>query len=236
MVMWYTGANNILQPNMMNKVLMAGGITALVVAVAALAMWGPSGKAANVKYTFTARGVVTDVDLANKSIKVDVTKAVPAKAKDDIEGNNREFKVGDAKVYKVVSGKDQRVTYKNFVIGQEIGMKGTAYEDDTYVLNFARIHDRSFTVVGTLDSHDKTNRVLKIFVTSSTYKPTTYKPGTRVEMKYFDGNSTFYSKNTKTPVDFSVVNANNQKVKVSGTVTSSNTWEVKTLIDGYTGN
>lgn len=211
-----------------------GALVAIVIII--LLIWGTGSRAAGAKYSFTARVVVTSVDQADKSFEADVIKAIPTKAKDDLEGTNREFKVGTAKVVKVMNGIDKPVTYKNIQIGQELGIKGIAKDDDTYELSFARIHDRTFTVVGTLDQHDKTNRILKVFVTTSTYKPTTYVSGTRVEMKYFDGNSTFYSKTTQTPVDFSVVNANNQKVKVSGTVTSGNTWEVKTLIDGYTGS
>lgn len=212
------------------------GVGALTVAViAAVAIWGTGSRAAGAKYTFTARVIVTSVDQANKSFKADVKKATPTKAKDDLEGTNREFKAGTAKVVKVANGIDKPVTYKNIQIGQELGIKGTAKDDDTYELSFARIHDRAFTVVGLLQKHDKTNRKLTILVTTSTYKPATYKKGTEIVMEYSESNATFYSKTTKTPVTFSVVDANNQKVKVSGTFTSSNTWEVKTLIDGYSG-
>ncbi|MEK7556970.1 MAG: hypothetical protein AAB538_03260 [Patescibacteria group bacterium] len=213
------------------------GLGALTVAaVFAVAVWGTGSRAAGAKYTFTARVIVTGVDQANKSFKADVTKAVPTKAKDDIEGRNVEFKAGTAKVVKVFNGLDKAATYKNIQIGQELGIKGTAKDNDTYELSFVRIHDRGFKVVGLLQKHDETNRELTILVTSSTYKPTTYKKGTLIVMKYFESNSTFYSKSTKTPVSFSVVKANNQKVQVTGTFTSSNTWEVASLIDGYTGN
>lgn len=221
----------------MNKALVVGGVVILVIVIAALVIWGQNSSAAGVKYTITAaRGVVTAVDTVNKTVKVDFTKAKPNKAKDDLEGNNRELKVGEAKVVKVVGGKDKRVTWKNLAIGQEIGVKGTAKDDDTYHATFVRIHDRAFTVVGLLEGHNKTNKTLKINTTSSTYKPSTYKKGTVIDMEYSESNATFYSKSTATEKAISEVNANNQKVKVSGTITSSNTWEVKTLIDGYNGN
>lgn len=221
----------------MNKALVLVGVVILVIVVAALVIWGQQSSAAGTKYTIaSARGVVTAVDTVNKTVKVDFTKATPNKAKDDLEGNNRELKVGDAKVYKVVSGKDKRVTWKNLAIGQEIGIKGTAKDDDTYHASFVRIHERSFTVVGLLEGHTKTSETLKINAISSTYKPTTYTKGTIINMEYTEGNATFYSKSLKTEKAISEVNANNQKVKVSGTITSSNTWEVKTLIDGYNGN
>lgn len=220
----------------MNKALVVG-IGALVVAViVAILITGQFSRAGGSKYSFTARVIVTDVDQVNKSFKADVTKAVPTKAKDDIEGRNVEFKAGTAKVVKVFNGLDKAATYKNIQIGQELGVKGTAKDDDTYELSFARIHDRGFMVVGLLQKHDETNREVTILVTTSTYKPTTYTKGTKIVMKYFESNSTFYSKSTKTPVNFSDVDANNQKVKVTGTFTSSNKWEVSSLIDGYTGS
>lgn len=220
----------------MRKELIVGAAALAVIVVAGVAVWGPGSRAAGAKYTFTARVIVTSVDQATKSFKADVTKAVPTKAKDDIEGRNVEFKAGTARVVKVFNGLDKAVTYKNIQIGQELGIKGTAKDDDTYELSFARIHDRGFMVVGLLQKHDKTNRELTILVTTSTYKPATYKKGTLIVMKYFESNSTFYSKSTKTPVNFSAVDANNQKVKVTGTFTSSNTWEVSSLIDGYSGS
>lgn len=220
----------------MSKGLVVGVGLLVIAVIAAILITGIGSRAAGAKYTFTARVIVTGVDQANKSFKADVTKATPTKAKDDIEGRNVEFKAGTAKVVKVFNGLDKAVTYKNIQIGQELGVKGTAKDDDTYVLSFVRIHDRGFMVVGLLQKHDKANRELTILVTTSTYKPTTYKKETLIVMKYFESNSTFYSKNTKTPVSFDVVNANNQKVKVTGTFTSSNAWEVSSLIDGYAGS
>lgn len=220
----------------MRKELIVGAAAVALIAVAGLAVWGPGSlAAADTKFTFTARGIVTGVDLANKTFEMDVTKAVPATAKETMEGENIEFKVGSAKVVKVFSGLDKPVTYKNIQIGQELGIKGTAYQDDTYNLSFARIHDRSFVVVGRLEKHDETARTMDIEIITSSYKPTIYKAGTVVTMKYFDGNSTFYSKSTKTPVNFSDVDVNHQKVQVKGSITSSSTWEISTLIDGFSG-
>jgi len=211
------------------------GVAVAALAAVGVVAGGQDSSAAAVKFTFTARGIVTGVDLANKTIELDVTKAVPTKAKDAMEGENIEFKVGTAKVVKVMNGKDKPVTYKNIQIGQELGIKGTAYEDDTYALSFARIHDRSFTVIGRVEAHDTSARTLDIEVITSSYKPTTYAAGTIVTMKYFDGNSDFYSKSLSNPIDFSELDSDHQKVKVMGTVTGSGTWEVKTLVDEFAG-
>jgi hypothetical protein len=190
------------------------------------------GDAAGVRYKFTARGVITQFDEANKTIKVDVTKA-PGKAFDDLEGQNKEFTVGSAKVYSLLNGKDKRVTYHNLAVGQEIGFKGSAKDDDKYDLSFIRIHDRSFSVVGLLKEHTTATRTIKVLVQSSTYKNSTYK-GEEVTMTYPE-DATFYEKKVGTEVSFSDVTADDQKVRVTGKITSSSSWEVKNLFNNYKG-
>src|SRR5688572_9866183 len=104
----------------MRKELIVGAAALAIIAAAGVAVWGPGSLAAGTKFNFTARGIVTGVDLANKSIEVDVTKAVPPTAAETLEGENIEFKIGTAKVVKVASAKDKPVTYKNIQIGQEL--------------------------------------------------------------------------------------------------------------------
>lgn len=215
--------------------MVLGGVALLLVGVLGVTLYGQRTQAAGNKYTFIARAIITGVDEANTSFKADVIKATGDKARDNMEGSNLEFKTGTAKVYKSVGGKDKRGTYHNFAIGQEVGLKGAAKEDDTFVLNFARIHERKFSVVGTLEAHNETAKTLKILVISSTYKPTTYVKGTEITMNYKDLDTTFYSKSTKLPVRFDQVDANAQKVKVSGYIEKTSTWQVTQLIDGYAG-
>lgn len=214
----------------MKKLFLLGGAIAAV--MFALVVSTVTTRAATDRYKFIARGIVTSVDQVNGTVKVDVNKATPAKAKDDLEGKNKEFVVDEAKTYLNTAGKDKRVTYKNIKIGQEIGMKGTAKSDDKYELYFVRIHDRSFQVVGLLKEHNEANRTLRILVTSSTYKPTVYKHGIEINLSYPE-NATFYEKTTKTPVSFGFVDPNDQKVRVTGVIENSSTWQVKTLIDHF---
>lgn len=214
----------------MKKILFTSGLVAvLTVAVVAGAT---VADAAGERYKFTARGTITAIDKTNKTIKVDVNKATPVKAAADMEGENKEFKVGDAKFYSYsnTTKKDKRVTLGALQIGQEIGFKGSAKDDDTFDTSFIRIHDRSFTVVGVLEAHDQAARTMKILVTSSSFKPLVYKHGTTLNLSYPES-ATFYEKNVKTPVAFDAVDANAQKVQVKGSITGSSTWEVKTLID-----
>lgn len=215
----------------MTKITHREGIVALALVLIVGTALVTTVRASGSKYSFTARGIITSVDEANKTIDVDITKAT-GKGKDDLEGTNIEIVVEKAKVVKVISSKDKRVTYHNFAVGQEVGLKGTAKDDDTFHATFARIHDRSFTVVGLLQEHNETTKTLEILVTTSSYKPSTYKKGDTITMSYTD-ESKF--RNTSTEVVFSDVDANNQKVKVQGTIENASSWKVKTLWDNYTG-
>lgn len=219
----------------MKRIIILGGIAFLLLGLLGVTLYGQRSQAAGDKYTFTARAIITSVDEANKSFKADVTKATGDKARDNMEGSNIEFKTGTAKVYKSIGGKDKRGTYHNFAIGQEVGLKGAAKADDTFELTFARIHQRSFNVIGLLQNHNETAKTLKISVITSNYKPGTYVKGTEITMNYKDVDTTFYSKSTKLPVSFDQVDANSQKVKVSGYIENASTWQVTQLIDGYAG-
>lgn len=219
----------------MKRVLVLGGVALLLLGLLGATLYSQRSQAAGDKYKFTARAIITSVDEANKSFKADVSKATGDKAHDNMEGSNIEFKTGTAKVFKSIGGKDKRGTYHNFAVGQEVGLKGVAKADDTFVLDFARIHERSFSVVGLLKNHDTSAKTLKISVITSSYKVSTYTKGTEITMSYRDQDTTFYSKTTKTPVVFTDVKANDQKVKVSGYLEKASTWQVTELIDGYTG-
>lgn len=218
----------------MKKVFLLAVIAAISVAVVVGAL---KTQAASDRYKFTARGIITTVDKNKETIKVDVNKATGGKSVDDLEGKTKEFKLDDAKFYQynATTKKDKRVTIGALVIGQEIGFKGTARTDDTYPLTFVRIHDRSFTVVGLIKGHTEGTRIIKILFNSSTYKPSVYKQGTEISMEYPE-DATFYEKTTKTPITFGTVKANDQKVKVTGTIEGANTWKIKTLIDHYKGS
>ena len=215
----------------MKKLFLTSGVMAL--AVVALFATTLDAQAADNRYAFIARGIITSIDRNAGTVELDVTKAVPAKAKDDLEGENKEFIVDDAKFYSYSNAtkKDTRVTMGALKVGQEIGIKGVAKTDDTFELNFVRIHDRSFTIVGLLQAHDKDAQTLKLLVNSSNYKPTVYKNGTLINMSYPD-DAKFYEKNTKTPVSFDFTNADAQKVQVKGAVEGT-AWKVKTLIDHF---
>lgn len=201
----------------------------LLLAVLVGGLYVYSTQAASAVYSFVARGTITQFDEKNKTIKVEVTK-VTGKGKDDLEGNTTEFVIdSSAKVLKVASGKDTRVTYHNLALGQEIGFKGVKKDNDTYVLSFIRIHDRLFQVIGTLEKINKTTKVMNITAISSTYKPQTYPKGSELTMTYTD--DTVFRK-ASTNISLDEVKADAQKVKVWGYIDGS-TWKVTQLWNNW---
>lgn len=199
------------------------------VLVAAVALYAAFSYASGDRYKFVARGVITAID--NQWIKVSVTH-ITGKGEDDLKGVNREFKiVTSTKYYKQVSGKDKRVTVKNLAVGQEIGFKGVAKDDDSYVITWLRIHDRKFTVTGKLKDVDRGLKEYKVEVITSTYRPGTYE-GKNVIMNY-GGNTTFTSGGAERNAD--EVKPGDQKVKIIGTVSDHGKWEMEKLLDNYTG-
>lgn len=205
----------------------AGGLLVVVLIFGAFAT-----KAANQRYAFVIRGIVTKVDTTNKTINLDVTKAT-GKAYDDLAGKNTEFKLTSPTYYKYsnATAKDTRVTLGSVAVGQEVGVKGVAKDDDTYHITWLRIHDRSFETVGLLKNHNTGAKTVKILVQTSTYKQSSYKD-LEVTMNY-TGDSVFYNTSCKNDVVFDDVRANDQKVKVKGKIIDSSTWEIAKLCDEY---
>jgi hypothetical protein len=218
---------------MTTNLRLASFTSGAVLALALLAL--TTGHAdAKAVYSFTARGTITDDHETDKTIKVDITKVEgKQQAKDDLQGENVEFKVGSAKVLRVVQGKDKAATYKTLAMGQEIGFKGTKNDDDTYTITFARINERNFTVIGTLDALDKTAKTLVVKAINSTYKPTIYKNGAKITMTYND-DSTFYENNSERAIGD--INMDAQRVKVVGVIKDSSTWEVVKFYNKHKGN
>lgn len=215
----------------------------LVAAVALLGAVGavaPAAHASTNVYAFTAKGTISDFDEGGKTIKVDVTKVDQKRASADLNGNNTQFVIAsNAKVVKNTNGKDKAVTYHNLAIGQEVAFKGFKKDDDTYVINFIRISDRSFTMVGNLESFDRDANTLKLLVVSSTYQPAKYvKKNVEINMVYGDDYTTLYTMSGKKAVAVSEgdINADAQKVKVTGYIDGTDTWKVTKLWNNYKGN
>lgn len=197
-----------------------------------LALYGLQSKAASDRYVFTARGVVTARDTDLKTLNISVTHLDTEKAKDDLLGVNQVFYTPTGKFYKNAAGKDQRITFTNIAIGQEVGFKGVSKTDGKFNITWLRVNDRSFTVVGTIKDVNRTNKTYTVEISSTTYRAGSYK-GKNVIMNY-GNNSVFTSGGNEVNADD--VKAGDKKIKVTGTVTDFNKWEISKLVDNYSGN
>ncbi len=223
----------------MTKLITRIGMVMAALALVVVPVSVQRAYAASTVYAFIARGIVTDFDNTNGTVNLDITK-VANKGKQDLEGNNTQFIVKNANpVYKIVNGKDKRVTYHNLAIGQEVGIKGVKKNDDTYVVNFIRIEDRSFTAVGRLESYNSNTHTMTLLMEKSTYKPKAYdkSKAVKVNMVFGEDYSTFYSAhgNGKAQIAPSDINADAQRVKVVGYITDTNTWKVTKMWVDYKG-
>lgn len=208
----------------------AVALTAAVLVVA-VALIGAFTKAADDRYRFVARGVITEIE-DDKSLHISISH-ITGNGVDDLRGVNRLFKtVSTTKYYKVSAGKDKPVKVTNVAVGQEVGFKGIAKDDGSYVVTWLRIHDRAFTIVGKLKGVDRSLKWYKVAVTTSTYRPGTYD-GTDVIINY--GGNTVFQTNTGVSREADEVKAESQTAKITGTVGDHNRWEMTKLIDGYTG-
>ncbi|MDA1169146.1 MAG: hypothetical protein O3A36_02300 [bacterium] len=221
----------------MKQLISLSSMAVAVFALVASAALPSSAHAATNVYSFIARGIVTDFDVNAGTAKIDITK-VAGKGKLDLVGNNTEFIVKNAStVYKRVAGKDKRVTYRNLAIGQEVGIKGVKKDNDTYVVSFIRIEDRSFVAVGNLEAFNKNAHTMTVLMVSSTYKPTLYNKSknVKVNMVFGDDYTTFYNHNGKVAISADAINADAQKVRLIGYVTDKNVWKVTKMWNLYKG-
>lgn len=188
-------------------------------------------QASGTRYSFVARGIITEIE-DDKSLHISVSH-ITGKGEDDLKGVNRVFRtVSSTKYYKVSAGKDKPVKVTNLAVGQEVGFKGIAKDDDSYVITWLRIHDRAFSVVGTLKDVDRTLKQYTVAVTTSTYRPGTFN-GKDVVINY--GGNTSFVTNGGASREADEVKAENQRVKITGTVGDHNRWEMTKLIDNYSG-
>lgn len=208
-----------------NKLILGSGL--LIAVFSLLVVVGV--QAATDRYQFVARGLVTAVNGTLNTVTVSVTH-VTGKAAVDLQGNTPVFKASSAKIYKTAGGKDVRIKLTNIAVGDELVVKGIAKSDGTYVLTWARVHTRSFELVGTLKAHDKALKRLTVATTSSSFKPETYK-NKDVVVKY-STSTTFKSGGTVINAD--EIEKGDHKIKVSGKLVG-NQWEADTFIDNYSG-
>lgn len=203
------------------------GTAVIVAAAGAIATTGVF--ASDDTYKFVARGNVSEVDRANNTVTVNV-KHASAKAVDDLAGNTVEFNVNGAKVYKWVNGKKVRVTLGGVPAGQEVVLEGAKRSEGRFNVSKLTVNDNAFSIVGILKDKDASNKTLKVEVSYTSYKSSIFKDKTIT--LYYGGNTKFYTREGS-EIQVEDFTEDDQKVKITGTVTSGSKWEALKLWDNY---
>jgi hypothetical protein len=209
---------------MHKKFIVGGLVVAIVGVISATAAFASSDS-----YKFVARGNVTAVDRANNTVTM-ATKHASAEAVEDLAGSNVEFNVKGAKVYKWVNGKKVRVTLGGVPVGHEVVLEGAKRSEGRFNVSKITVNDNTFTIVGVLQNKDSSNKTLKVEVSYTSYKSSIYKDKTIT--LYYGGNTKFYTREGS-EINVEDFTENDQRIKMTGTVTGGSKWEVLKLWDNY---
>ncbi|MDP3997616.1 MAG: hypothetical protein Q8P73_03920 [bacterium] len=203
------------------------GVAAFLM-VASMALWAQRGDAGSDRYVFLVRGIVTAMDTGNKTVTVSATHASDL-ATNDLAGQEVVYNIRPANFYKWTNGVKKRVTLtKSAQVGDEVVMRGAAKTNGQYNVSWLVVNQKSFTVIGKLKENNLVTKTVKILVGTSSYKQSSFVDK-EVVMHYT--NDTKFKALGK-DVDNDDVTANNQLVKVSGTIDYGN-WNVANFWDGY---
>lgn len=214
--------------NMKNRVV-ARDLALVLAAVALIAVGLSSTKAASDKYKFTIRGDVTKVDRTNNTVTI-YTRFSSADAKDDLAGNTIEFNVSGAKFYKYKDGTKVRTTLGNVPVQLEVVAKGAKRGTDRYNISELTVNPNDFSLVGTVQGHNKGDKILTVQVTSSTYKESAIKGN---DIKLYYGSNTKFRNQALIEINSDEIANNKEKIKVTGVVVSGWKYEARDVIDGY---
>lgn len=209
----------------MNKKALIGGVLAGMLALGATAV----AIAGSSNYRFLVRGNVTAVDRSAKTVTVYTTHASPL-ATDDLAGNVVEFNATSAKVYRWVNGKKTRVTLGGVPVGYEVVMEGAKNKNGHFEVTKITVNDNAFSVVGLLRDIDTANKTMKVEVSYSSYKSSTFLK--KNVIFHYGGNTKFYTR-SGSEKNQDEISAGDQRVKITGTVTNGTKWEALKVYDDY---
>lgn len=203
--------------------------------------FGNLSRATSDAYVFTARGDVIQVDRANNTLKV-YSRHTLAVAADDLSGKVIEFNITGAKVFGYdAKGKKIRLTVGGLDVGDEVVLRGAKRKADHFNVSTITRNDNVVTVKGTLHTHDKSNRILTIDLTSLTkksdgkaYRADTFTKGKRVQVYY--ASSTKIKNKSGAQINADELPGNSEPIEVRGAIVKyGSRFEVKSdavVIDG----
>ncbi len=203
--------------------------------------FGNFSRAASAAYVFTARGDVIQVDRSNNTLKV-YSRHTSTEATDDLAGQVIEFNITGAKVFGYdAKGAKIRLTVGGLDIGDEVVLRGAKRKADHFNVSTITRNDNAVTVKGTLHTHDKSNRILTIDLTSLTkksdgkaYRSDVFSKGKRVQVYY--AGSTKIKNKSGAALNADELPANDETIEVRGVLVKyGSRFEVKSdavIIDG----
>lgn len=224
---WHTIGINIHTQPMKRSLLFSGAITAILVGIFSLAYFTA---AASTKFPFSGRGIVTANNTLQKTVSVHFTH-LNSLARDLGLGKVVEVSLSQTKIFRVgAAGVQQRVTPGKIAVGDEVSVNGRVRTDDAFIANKVVIRNRSFIIMGTLNTYDYANRQMKVDVTTSSYKPNDLKNQrvtidfTQNALQTFDG---------KTVIEPSDLAARDQNVRVEGYVINSDEFQATKITENF---
>ncbi len=180
--------------------------------VAGLLTWGHQSQASSDNYVFLVRGIVTEVSHPANTVRMYATYTSAA-GEGDLAGKELDYDVHGAVFYKWQNSKKNKVTFtKSAQVGDEIVMKGTK-KGDRLSVAWLVVNDRSFDMQGNLIDYDQDHMLMKLSVSSSTFKAERYV-GKDVTVSYRD-NTPFYARSGG-EMEHDTLSADAQKVRIVG--------------------
>jgi hypothetical protein len=179
-------------------------------------------------YPFTLRGVV-DITPPTKSVVYVTVTSASTKAIAETQGFNLGYSISKAKIYKITNGVKKVALASAIKTDDEVVMKGNKV-GGTFKVNELVINERTFEIIGKVDSINTDLKTIDVVVAHSTYREKGLK-GNVITLKY---NSATLCKRLGSTVACSTVPENKQVIKAKGSVTGANqVYELTNFWDQY---
>ncbi len=205
-------------------IFFSGVIITIIVGVFSLADFTA---AASNTFPFVGRGMVKGNHPNEATLDVHFTH-MSAQARALALGTIVTVNVGQATIQKPdARGRLVRVRQGNIAVGDEVSITGNVRSDDRFVARKVMIRKREFVMRGALKTFDYANHRLTVDVTSSSFRPTTYK-NVPVTLQFTDATRFFSGGVAVSPRD---VTATKQNVRLEGRVYNADDFEVITMTE-----
>lgn len=215
-----------MQQKVKQAMIFSSTITAIIVGVFSVAFI--TANASNI-YSFTGRGIVSDNDLNEKTIRVSF-KQISKQAENLVSGGEPvTIRVNQAKIYKTnAAGKLLKLQQSNVDTGVEVIVSGLVKSDNSFSANKVTINPRKFKIRGKLIAINRDNMRMTIEVSASSYRSTKFI-GTTVDMSYTP--RLIVTNSNGGTKKFEKLEALNQRVTVDGSVVGDDQLEAIKIND-----